>query len=80
MVIVSDLRRTRTGFYLAYIASRLLTRSDVVHVDALRSVRAAYTLDELRELAREAGLTGARIAARWPQRQVLEWVAPESAE
>jgi len=41
LVLVNDLRRSAYGFSLAYAASRLLTRCKVVHVDALRSVRAA---------------------------------------
>jgi len=72
-VIVTDLVRTRLGFALALIASRTLTRSRVVHVDALRSVRAALRPDELATLAHDAGLAGAGIRRVWPERMMLTW-------
>ncbi|MFN0012660.1 MAG: methyltransferase domain-containing protein [Phycisphaerales bacterium] len=76
MVIVQDLRRTRTGLALAWAASRLLTRSSVVHVDGPRSVRAAYTMPEMADMARAAGLASARITPVRPQRQLLVWERP----
>src|SRR4051812_1092457 len=51
MVLVSDLRRGPYGLALAYTASRLLTRCDIVHVDAVKSVRAAFTKNELAQMA-----------------------------
>ncbi len=75
-VVVSDLVRTRLGYALALAASRLFTRSRVVHTDALRSVRAAFTPEELAELARCSGLEGARIGRSWPERALLVWDAP----
>jgi len=73
LLVVCDLRRTAAGLALAAAASRLLTRSAVVHTDAVLSVRAAFTLDEVRRLAREAGLAGARVDRCWPQRWRLSW-------
>lgn len=73
MVLVSDLRRTRLGYAMAYVASRLFSRSRVVRTDALLSVRAAYTMEEFMALAHEAGLDGADIRPVWPQRFLLEW-------
>jgi 2-polyprenyl-3-methyl-5-hydroxy-6-metoxy-1,4-benzoquinol methylase len=73
LVLVSDLRRCRYGLALAYVASRVLTRCQVVHVDALRSVRAAFTIAELRNMADKAGLTDATVARRWPARMLLTW-------
>ncbi|MBW8884147.1 MAG: methyltransferase domain-containing protein [Planctomycetia bacterium] len=73
LVLINDLRRSPYGLALAYLASRVLTSCDVVHVDAVRSVRAAFTADELRQMADEAGLAGATIARRWPARMLLEW-------
>jgi 2-polyprenyl-3-methyl-5-hydroxy-6-metoxy-1,4-benzoquinol methylase len=73
MVLVSDLRRTRAGLGLAWAASRLFSRSRVVRTDAILSVRAAYTIEEFRALAHEAGLDGAVIRPTWPQRFLLEW-------
>ena len=71
--LVSDLRRSSYGLFLAYAASRLLSRSPVVHVDAVRSVRAAFTMDELGRLADEAGIPPERISRQWPARMLLTW-------
>jgi 2-polyprenyl-3-methyl-5-hydroxy-6-metoxy-1,4-benzoquinol methylase len=68
MVIVSDLDRSRLGLLLAWLGTRLLTRSPVVHVDSLRSVRAAFTRDEAAALATRAGLTSWRLTMHWPCR------------
>jgi 2-polyprenyl-3-methyl-5-hydroxy-6-metoxy-1,4-benzoquinol methylase len=76
MVLVSDLRRSRPGLVMAYLAGRLLTRSDVVRVDAARSVRAAFSLQEVRGLARAAGLDGATVQRKWPCRFLLAWRRP----
>lgn len=73
LLLVSDLRRTRTGLMLAWAASRLVTRSRIVHVDAVRSVRAAFRPDEFAQLAEQAGLSGATVRAAWPQRMLLRW-------
>lgn len=75
-VAVSDLVRSRVGFMLAWSAGRLVTRSKIVHVDSLKSVRAAWSREELAELAEEAGLRSARIRAIWPQRSLLVWSRP----
>lgn len=76
-VLVSDLRRTRAGYALAYAASRLFAVSRVMRTDALLSVRAAFTIPELAEMAARAGLAGATIAPAWPQRVLLAWERPE---
>jgi SAM-dependent methyltransferase len=73
LVVINDLQRTPVGLLMAYLGTRLLTRSDVVHTDGERSVRAAFTLDEARTLAARAGLHNAVIARRWPRRFVLIW-------
>jgi 2-polyprenyl-3-methyl-5-hydroxy-6-metoxy-1,4-benzoquinol methylase len=72
-VLVCDLRRTAAGYALAWAGSRLLTGSPIVHVDAPRSVAAAFDVSEVRALARQSGLDGATIARRWPQRWLLSW-------
>ena len=76
LVLVNDLVRSRPGLILAHLAARLLTMSPVVWVDAPRSVRAAFTIAEARDLARAAGLTGVRVSRRWPCRMLLEWKRP----
>jgi 2-polyprenyl-3-methyl-5-hydroxy-6-metoxy-1,4-benzoquinol methylase len=68
LVIVSDLDRSRLGLLLAWLGTRLLTRSPVVHVDSLRSVRAAFTRDEAAALAIRAGMTSWRLTMHWPCR------------
>jgi len=73
MVLVNDLRRCTYGLTLAYVASRLLTRCAVVHVDAVKSVRAAFTENELAHTALAAGLSGAKVNRRWPARMLLQW-------
>ena len=73
LLVVSDLRRTRLGYLFAWVGCRLLSRSRVFHADGTRSVEAAFAMDEARRLAERAGLTGARIVARWPQRFLLTW-------
>ncbi|MCX7395922.1 MAG: methyltransferase domain-containing protein [Planctomycetales bacterium] len=76
LVLVSDLRRSLSGWLLAHAASRLFTRSDVVHTDAPLSVQAALTLCEMRALAAKVGLEGANVNRRWPCRFLLEWSRP----
>ncbi|MCP4836226.1 MAG: methyltransferase domain-containing protein [Phycisphaera sp.] len=71
--VVCDLRRSGTGLVLAAAASRLATRSHVVHFDAVTSVRAAFTEAELRRLATDAGITAPRLERAFPQRMRLSW-------
>lgn len=72
-LLVSDLIRGRTGYALAWMGTKLLSRSPIVHEDGLRSVRAALTLHEARELATRAGLDDARFERHWPQRFLMTW-------
>ena len=72
-LLISDLIRGPAGYTLAWVGTRLLSRSHIVHEDGLRSVRAALTLDEARALADEAGLRGARFERRWPRRFLMTW-------
>lgn len=72
-VLVQDLRRTSLGYRLAWWGLRFLSTSSVARVDGPTSVQAAYTLDEVRDLARQAGLQGAQIDPIWPQRFQLAW-------
>jgi 2-polyprenyl-3-methyl-5-hydroxy-6-metoxy-1,4-benzoquinol methylase len=74
-VLVQDLRRTRAGYALAYLTLHTLARSDVARVDGLRSVAGAFTMDEVAELARSAGIVRPRLHRCWPQRFVLSWRA-----
>jgi 2-polyprenyl-3-methyl-5-hydroxy-6-metoxy-1,4-benzoquinol methylase len=75
MVLVNDLRRGTGGLLLSIVATRVLSASPVVHTDGPLSVRAAFTLPEVRDLARRAGLENIAIARRWPCRFLLCWKA-----
>lgn len=76
LVLINDLRRSFGGFALAYLGTRLLSTSEVVHIDGPRSVEAAFTVPELRRLAADAGLAGAKVERRWPCRMLLTWRRP----
>lgn len=76
MVLVHDLRRCRMGLVAAQVVSRVLTRSPVVRFDGPQSVRAAFTVPEVRSLAREARLGGAVVEKCWPWRLLLRWESP----
>lgn len=71
LVLVDDLCRTRTGYALAWLGARLLSRSPVVHHDAPVSVAGAFTPSEARILAWAAGLARIEIATHWPERFLL---------
>ena len=75
LVLINDLRRCPQGYALAWLASRLVTRSPIVHLDGPRSVQNAFTINEVRELAEQAGLTHAQVRAQWPCRFLLRWRA-----
>jgi 2-polyprenyl-3-methyl-5-hydroxy-6-metoxy-1,4-benzoquinol methylase len=72
-VLVQDLLRSTLGYVLAWSGLRLLSRSKVAHMDGPLSVRAAFTLSEIRAMAVEARLAGAVIRRGWPERFILKW-------
>ena len=73
---ITDLDRTRIGLALAWLGSRALSRSPVVHFDATASVRAAFSRSEAAGLARAAGLDGATVEPAFPERWRLWWRRP----
>jgi 2-polyprenyl-3-methyl-5-hydroxy-6-metoxy-1,4-benzoquinol methylase len=75
-VVISDLRRTPLGAAFTWVGCRALSRSEVFRVDGMRSVAAAFTTDEARDMAAAAGLTGAHVRHVWPQRWLLTWRKP----
>jgi 2-polyprenyl-3-methyl-5-hydroxy-6-metoxy-1,4-benzoquinol methylase len=75
-VIVQDLRRSRLGLAMAWAVPRVLSRSKVVQIDAVRSVQGAYTIEEMRGMAERAGLAGADVRTAFPERQLLVWHRP----
>lgn len=70
-VVISDLLRSRFGFVLAKWGIRVLTSSEVCHVDGPLSVRAALTIPEIKALAERADMKSARIARLWPERFLM---------
>jgi 2-polyprenyl-3-methyl-5-hydroxy-6-metoxy-1,4-benzoquinol methylase len=75
-LVISDLIRSRSGYGLAFLGTRLLSGSRIVHVDGLKSVRAALTLSEAHALAAAAGLNDAVFERRWPRRFLMTWSRP----
>jgi 2-polyprenyl-3-methyl-5-hydroxy-6-metoxy-1,4-benzoquinol methylase len=73
LVLINDLRRGRLAWLTAWVATRVLTTSPVVHTDGPLSVAAAFTIPEALELARRAGLAGTTAVPRWPFRFLLTW-------
>ena len=73
LVLVDDLIRSRIGFALAWMGTRLLSRSWVVHTDGPLSVRGAFQPDEMMSIAKQAGMKNAQIKCSWPERYLLNW-------
>jgi 2-polyprenyl-3-methyl-5-hydroxy-6-metoxy-1,4-benzoquinol methylase len=73
LVLVDDLRRTKFGYWLAWLGCRILTRCQIVHVDGPMSVEGAFTTSEAKSIAVQAGLRNAVLKHRWPQRFLLTW-------
>jgi SAM-dependent methyltransferase len=67
-VVINDLRRGPVPFVLTALAVMVLSRGSWTHHDGILSARRAYTLAELDDLAREAGLSLAGRSSRfWPR-------------
>lgn len=73
LVVIEDLLRSRLGYGLCWAGVHLLTRSRVVHVDGLLSVRAAFSMAEIQAVLREAGMSTAKLYRHWPERFMVEW-------
>jgi len=70
-VIIIDLVRSRLNWLIVCFASHALSRSPVVHFDGPQSIRAAYTVTEMKAIARRADLAHFEIRKHWPCRFVL---------
>lgn len=53
-VIICDLERSYLNLALVSVASRLLSRSEVVHSDATLSIQAAFTMPEFQVISQQA--------------------------
>jgi 2-polyprenyl-3-methyl-5-hydroxy-6-metoxy-1,4-benzoquinol methylase len=73
LVVVQDLARTKLGYGLCLVATRLLSRSRIVHVDGLLSVKAAFSVAEFQRMLRAAGIRQAKINKHWPERVTMVW-------
>jgi 2-polyprenyl-3-methyl-5-hydroxy-6-metoxy-1,4-benzoquinol methylase len=73
LVLIEDLLRSQLGYALCWVGVHLLTRSSVVHTDGPLSVRAAFTLPEIRTLVEQAGMTNPLVYRHWPERFMIEW-------
>ncbi len=78
-VLIHDLVRCRAGLWLAQIGVRLLFCNDVCVHDGPRSVKGAFTIEEVRALAVDAGLDACRIEIRFPYRFLLQWSPDEAS-
>lgn len=74
-VVVVDLVRTRVAWGLVWLVTRLVTTNRLTRHDGPLSVERAFTVEEMRGLADEAGLAGAVVRAAGPVRMVLRWRA-----
>jgi 2-polyprenyl-3-methyl-5-hydroxy-6-metoxy-1,4-benzoquinol methylase len=72
-LFVNDLLRSAMNLFLVTVATRLVSNSAVVQFDGPASVRAAYTLQEMRDMAQSAGLTDFQLSEHFPCRLLLEW-------
>lgn len=75
-VIVNDLVRSEISYLAVWLATRLLSRSAVVHYDGPVSVNASYTASEFQDMARRAGMAAGGdvvIKSFFPCRQLLVW-------
>lgn len=76
MILINDLVRSRMAYNIVWLATRVCTRSPVVHFDGPVSVRAAFTPEEMKNMALQAGLDGCTVKLYPPLRQLLVWRRP----
>jgi 2-polyprenyl-3-methyl-5-hydroxy-6-metoxy-1,4-benzoquinol methylase len=77
LVLIHDLRRTRLGYWLCWVGVHGFSMSKVIHTDGLLSVRAAFSIEEVRNLLGEAKIGNPHIVKNWPQRFTLTWSTVE---
>lgn len=74
--VVYDLDRSALVFHALRLALPFVVESPVTEADALISVQQAFTTEELRAMAEEAGLPGARVTRHGLGRNRLVWRRP----
>jgi len=70
-VVIVDLERGTLNWLLVWLGCHVLTRSSIVHFDGPQSVRAAFTMSEIRSIAVDVGFRSLRLYRSWPCRFVL---------
>jgi SAM-dependent methyltransferase len=75
-LVITDLSRGYAAYAGTWLATRTVARNRLTRHDGPLSVLRAYTPDELRALARSAGLPGPRVTTAPFFRQVLIAVRP----
>jgi ubiquinone/menaquinone biosynthesis C-methylase UbiE len=70
-VIINDLHRSRVAYAAIYILTRLLTQNRLTRYDAPVSVMNAFTPEEMRALAQEAGWQKFEVNRHFPYRIAL---------
>ena len=73
LALVNDLERSRLGWWAAYLGTRALTRSPMVHFDGVVSVEGSFTPGEALAVADKAGWDGATVRRKFPFRYLLSW-------
>lgn len=76
MVLVVDLERSQFNWWLVAAGTWLFGWSKVVRVDGRRSIEAALSLREFRQLAETAGLRDSHVERLFPSRMRLSWTRP----
>jgi 2-polyprenyl-3-methyl-5-hydroxy-6-metoxy-1,4-benzoquinol methylase len=74
LVIVNDLIRSNVSLALVWLATRVCSQSKIVRYDGPASVRGAYTIAEMRNMAAQAGLNNCSVHLDIRCRQLLVWV------
>lgn len=70
-MVVNDLHRSRVAHAVIFLLTRIFTRNRLTRYDAPVSVMNAFTPDEFRELARQAGIIPSEVHRHFPYRIAL---------
>ena len=70
-VVVVDLVRSTFNWCQVWLATRVLSRSHVVHFDGPQSIRAAFTVAEIAAIANRVDFDAVSIRGHWPCRFTL---------
>ncbi|MFM1802541.1 MAG: hypothetical protein RJA81_1893 [Planctomycetota bacterium] len=73
LILIDDLIRSNTGYWMAWMGCRLVTRSKVVHHDGPASVKSAFRIQEIAQIANQSGLLNHQITKHWPERFMMTW-------